>query len=434
MLHSLLGGTYFVGRHLPQWHTGTTRRRPNWPRACRCARLSWHRDDASCSPCRAHRSPRRRARRAAGRPAARPVRRGTGAGPGTRRGSAGSASGSRTCSVAVLDGQAGRGVRGGGVRSPGSLISEISAISPEPSRRSVVAGRPGVAAQPGRHRLLARRTLVPHAGNAPGSLRRGSRGGNVAVAEGIRWRAGSPGCSPRTRTSVRSCWPTGWTANRVTSTPIWPGSRSCGERWRRSSPPIPRTSATEDRRPAAGGPDRPARAAVAVRAHPVGAHRRGATRRVVGPSRPAPVVARIPATSCGGGLRRCAWRRATTQRPSRCAAHHPLLQTLGRDLRELQRSLPADRATDEYLGVQAAATTSGTLLGWLQSDIAANVVGRRAANWPTVTARCRCTAATARRGRSTCSVKCYSGCWKTTRRWSPATSWSCAPTSRRTPR
>ncbi len=68
---------------------------------------------------------------------------------------------------------------------------------------------------------------------------------------------------------------------------------------------------------------------------------------------------------------------------SRCAAHHPLLQTLGRDLRELQRTLPANRATDEYLGFNDAATTSSTLLSWLQSDIAANVVrptGRRLAD------------------------------------------------------
>ena len=59
------------------------------------------------------------------------------------------------------------------------------------------------------------------------------------------------------------------------------------------------------------------------------------------------------------------------QDDSRHAANHPLLQTLGRDLRELQRSLPADPATDEFLG---AATSSGTLLSWLQSDIAANAV------------------------------------------------------------
>jgi exodeoxyribonuclease V gamma subunit len=62
---------------------------------------------------------------------------------------------------------------------------------------------------------------------------------------------------------------------------------------------------------------------------------------------------------------------------SRRAATHPLLQTLGRDLRELQSVLPAEPATDEYLG---AATTHDTLLGWLQSDIAANAVqpGNRA--------------------------------------------------------
>ena len=50
---------------------------------------------------------------------------------------------------------------------------------------------------------------------------------------------------------------------------------------------------------------------------------------------------------------------------------HPLLATLGRDLRELQRGLPADPQTDEYL---AGADRPDTLLGWLQSDISANSV------------------------------------------------------------
>lgn len=50
---------------------------------------------------------------------------------------------------------------------------------------------------------------------------------------------------------------------------------------------------------------------------------------------------------------------------------HPLLATLGRDLRELQRGLPAAPHTDQSLG---AAHHPGTLLGWLQSDIAANAV------------------------------------------------------------
>ncbi|MCZ0730078.1 exodeoxyribonuclease V subunit gamma [Mycolicibacterium iranicum] len=50
-------------------------------------------------------------------------------------------------------------------------------------------------------------------------------------------------------------------------------------------------------------------------------------------------------------------------------AGHPLLATLGRDLRELQRGLPAALETDECLG---SAARPATLLGWLQSDIAAN--------------------------------------------------------------
>lgn len=53
------------------------------------------------------------------------------------------------------------------------------------------------------------------------------------------------------------------------------------------------------------------------------------------------------------------------------AVHHPLLATLGRDLRELQMILPTDLATDESLGHREH---PATLLGWLQSDIAANAV------------------------------------------------------------
>ncbi|EUA20512.1 exodeoxyribonuclease V, gamma subunit [Mycobacterium xenopi 3993] len=56
---------------------------------------------------------------------------------------------------------------------------------------------------------------------------------------------------------------------------------------------------------------------------------------------------------------------------SRHCANHTLLETLGRDLRELQRALPADPASDEFLG---GASKPETLLGWLQSDIAANAI------------------------------------------------------------
>ena len=57
---------------------------------------------------------------------------------------------------------------------------------------------------------------------------------------------------------------------------------------------------------------------------------------------------------------------------SRATARHPLLDTLGRDLRELQRALPATRASDDYLGSRDGAPD--TLLSWLQADIAANAV------------------------------------------------------------
>ena len=130
---------------------------------------------------------------------------------------------------------------------------------------------------------------------------------------------------------------------------------------------------------------------------------------------------RIPVKSCG---RRSTGTHGAVPRyddGSRHAARHPLLETLGRDMRELQRALPVDRVTDEY--VCGAATKSDTLLGRLQSDIAANAV----------------TAAGPQAGPGDRSVQvhschgparqidvlreCCSACWRTTRRWSPATSW-----------
>ncbi|MDP7736970.1 exodeoxyribonuclease V subunit gamma [Mycobacterium paragordonae] len=69
-----------------------------------------------------------------------------------------------------------------------------------------------------------------------------------------------------------------------------------------------------------------------------------------------------------GGVRGTVLRRADT---SHREVGHPLLATLGRDLRELQRSLPGDPATDEALGEP---DRRDTLLGWLQADLAANAV------------------------------------------------------------
>ncbi|MBW0020046.1 MAG: exodeoxyribonuclease V subunit gamma [Mycobacterium sp.] len=67
------------------------------------------------------------------------------------------------------------------------------------------------------------------------------------------------------------------------------------------------------------------------------------------------------------GLRGVVPRREDT---SHREVKNPLLATLGRDLRELQRSLPTP-ATDDAL---RGADRPDTLLGWLQSDLAANAV------------------------------------------------------------
>lgn len=60
---------------------------------------------------------------------------------------------------------------------------------------------------------------------------------------------------------------------------------------------------------------------------------------------------------------------------SHLGAHHPLLATLGRDLRELRRSLPVAGVSDEYIGGNQH--RPDTVLGWLQADIAANAVDPR---------------------------------------------------------
>ncbi|MCW1958554.1 MAG: exodeoxyribonuclease V subunit gamma, partial [Mycobacterium sp.] len=68
------------------------------------------------------------------------------------------------------------------------------------------------------------------------------------------------------------------------------------------------------------------------------------------------------------GLHGVVPRRADT---SHRHVGHPLLATLGRDVREMQRSLPATPDTDEFL---AGPDRPATLLGWLQSDLAADSV------------------------------------------------------------
>jgi hypothetical protein len=70
------------------------------------------------------------------------------------------------------------------------------------------------------------------------------------------------------------------------------------------------------------------------------------------------------------GLHGAVLRRADT---SHRLVGHPLLATLGRDVRELQRSLPATVDTDVYL--PGSSDRPACLLGWLQTDLAADRIG-----------------------------------------------------------
>ena len=130
---------------------------------------------------------------------------------------------------------------------------------------------------------------------------------------------------------------------------------------------------------------------------------------------------RTPATSCG--RRSPATHGAIPRRDdtSHREVGHPLLATLGRDLRELQRGLPTDLQTDEYL---PGATSAPTRCSAGCSPTSPPMwFGHKGARSRPMTAPCRYTAATARPARSMCCARCCSACCRTTRRWSRATSW-----------
>jgi exodeoxyribonuclease V gamma subunit len=73
---------------------------------------------------------------------------------------------------------------------------------------------------------------------------------------------------------------------------------------------------------------------------------------------------------------------ARTADRSHDAVGHPLLATLGRDTRELQRGLAELAAVDDCVGFDTLAgargSTDGRLLSWLQDDIRGNTVGEAA--------------------------------------------------------
>ncbi len=134
--------------------------------------------------------------------------------------------------------------------------------------------------------------------------------------------------------------------------------------------------------------------------------------------------------------------------PSIRMVGHPLLGSLGRDARELQRTL----------GVVSTGSTTRTAGSTTRRDVVSrrslrsllnhrgrSLLNHRGRSWggcsttcaptrsPTrplgssasstrATGRCRCMPATERPARSTCCARCWSGCSRTTRPWSLATS------------
>ena len=102
---------------------------------------------------------------------------------------------------------------------------------------------------------------------------------------------------------------------------------------------------------------------------------------------------------------------------------HPLLATLGRDLRELQRSLPEDVQTDEYLTGSLDQQRPDTLLGWLQSDIAANAVRPQGRTLATEDRSVQVHSCHGPARQIDVLREVLLGLLQTTRRWSRATSW-----------
>ena len=161
-------------------------------------------------------------------------------------------------------------------------------------------------------------------------------------------------------------------ARRRRSTPTSPGSRRCGGR---SPPPSPRRSrpvrhaATLARLEA--GAERPAAAALPLRPHPDAVDRDRAAPRAGARTTTCTSGCRTPATTCGSGWPTSPGRRLARDDVSHRAVRHPLLASLGRDQRELQRSLGPAEHDVEVAGHRAAADT---LLGRLQSDLRADAV------------------------------------------------------------
>ena len=265
--------------------------------------------------------------------------------------------------------------RASGSSSPRSLVSLLH----RPRARRPVGPRPPGLAAARHHRRQPRRALVrdPRRPPRPRPHRRTTP--SCAATAATAWRSGWRRCSRRTPSSGRRSSPTGARAATPTapagaSTPTWPGSPSCGGGCSPGSTRRRPTSATPrpSRRCATGGAglDLPPRLSLFGHTRLPGDRGRAARRARRAPRRPP-----LPAAGLAGALGRpgrdsAASSPATTTTSAELVGH-PLLASLGRDARELRRTLDG-AGFPHGDAVRRPTTEPATLLGLLQHDLRAN--------------------------------------------------------------
>ncbi len=275
-------------------------------------------------------------------------------------------------------------------------------------RRPVVARRHGVAA------AARSSTSASTSRGAPpwpptSATSRAARRRSCAGAGATPSPAGSPACSRPTPGSARSCSSTGSTG-RTDGLDAGPAvaARRSGAPCSTASTSTRRTSGTPKPLPDCRSPAPTCRSGCRCSATPGCRSPRSNCSTRWALTTTCTCGCRTPATSCGRslhGVRGAVPRRDDT---SHRGVGHPLLATLGRDLRELQRSLPARRADRRMPADRPSAPTPCSAGCSPTSPPTPSAPQGRHAVAPT-TARSRCTAATARPARSTCCARCCSG-------------------------
>ena len=273
-------------------------------------------------------------------------------------------------------------------RSPASLVAEVTGT------RGDDPWAPDALVWPllDGDRRQRRRGLGAHP-QPPPRPRPGGRGGRAAPGSPLR---GRPAAGPAVRVRTPSSGPTllaDW--ERHDDTDGAGGALPTDLTWQ---PELWRRLVAEVGEPTPGAAARARGRGAAPRRRTPTTCRRGS--RCSGtPGSPSPRSSCSPrsastATSTSGcptRRRRCGTRLAgTTGRRRRaepttptCSVGHPLLASLGRDVRELQRTLHgAGGSSSRRRGVSTTRRSTPrptTLLGWLQHDLAANATADRAA-------------------------------------------------------